>query len=59
MIAKHVGCKPHEFQDARYGHQMRVCNPKKEFATNNKATCTVCGAEFSIGGAPAPKEKKQ
>ena len=35
---KCVGCKPHEFQDQRYGPGMRMFTIGK-----NKRTCSVCG----------------
>lgn len=45
MIKK---CKcDHEFQDARYGHRMRVHNKKagKDARSPQVYVCTVCGRE--------------
>ncbi len=42
MIAKHPGeCKPHEFQDNRYGQGFRVMNPTKDGGHR----CTVCAPD--------------
>lgn len=45
MIAKHQGpCKPHAYQDAKYGVGFRVMNPVgvgKAFKGDYR--CTVCG----------------
>lgn len=44
MIAKHPGqCKPHLFQDARYGPGFRVLNEVKTSSNDIPAyRCTVC-----------------
>lgn len=45
MIAKHVGCKPHEYQDATYGNGFRVMNPvaiSKGSKEEPGYRCTVC-----------------
>lgn len=39
-------CLPHDYQDAKYGHKMRVHNPgKAKDHSRIKWTCTVCRAE--------------
>jgi hypothetical protein len=43
MIAKHIGCKPHEYQDTTYGKGFRVMNPVKVGMKEEPAyRCTVC-----------------
>lgn len=43
MIAKHPGCKPHEYQDTTYGKGFRVMNPIKVGPKDEAAyRCTVC-----------------
>lgn len=32
-------CKPHDFQDQKYGQNMRV------YTEGKKSTCTVCGKQ--------------
>jgi len=59
MIAKHPTCKPHPYQDKRYGYLMRVCNPLKDFASNGKVSCTVCGEVFNIHGEPQKKKPQK
>lgn len=47
MAIKFCTCK-HEYQDKRYGEQMRVHNPgpKSKGSTGKQAwICTVCGAK--------------
>jgi hypothetical protein len=51
MIAKHAGeCKPHAYQDSRYGKGFRVMNPvldkDKKVAG---ARCTVCSPHKEPG----------
>lgn len=41
-------CKPHEYQDKRYGQNMRVYN---ESVTGKKKNCTVCGKETDSSSA--------
>ena len=39
-------CKPHPYQDTKYGQFMRVHNPAKADAENKPAwRCTVCGVK--------------
>jgi hypothetical protein len=46
VIQKCPDCKPHSFQDARYGEKVRVMNPlKKAAGEQQKVRCTVCAAE--------------
>ena len=46
MIWRHYpGCKPHAFQDEKYGKWGRVVNLK---AKEGEANCTVCGKTISI-----------
>lgn len=42
MVTICSDCKPHKFQDARYGKNRRVMNLCKE---GKSVRCTVCGAE--------------
>jgi hypothetical protein len=45
MIAKHIGCKPHEYQDATYGKGFRVMNPVAVSGNSKEEPgyrCTVC-----------------
>ncbi len=43
MIAKHPGeCRPHEYQDAKYGKGFRVMNPVAKKSHDAGARCTVC-----------------
>ena len=41
-VMKCVGCKEHEFQDEKYGKDMRLHNPSGG-AKSEQWTCTVCG----------------
>jgi ribosomal protein L37AE/L43A len=43
MILKCNECKPHPYQDQKYGEKMRVHNPKVSKNGIQQATCTVCG----------------
>lgn len=48
-IRKCEGCRPHEFQDTKYGKNMRVWTSvqgSKEKA--RKSTCTVCGKQETL-----------
>lgn len=40
IIRRCENCRPHEFQDRKYGLQMRVMNFKVK---SNTYVCTVCG----------------
>lgn len=41
-------CKPHPYQDARYGNQKRVMNPiLTPPGMPKKYRCTICGAEVT------------
>jgi len=44
-IKTHPECKPHAFQDAKYGDKRRVVNETKKSnaADPPKYRCTVCG----------------
>lgn len=45
-IKKCPNCKPHEFQDATYGDNMRVMNSSPDKPGANQAIrwrCTACG----------------
>lgn len=46
MIKSCANCKPHAYQDSKYGKNMRVytMGVKKE----HKSKCTVCGKELSV-----------
>lgn len=45
MIQKCPNCKPHSFQDTRYGEKVRVMNPlKKVLEQQQEVRCTICGA---------------
>lgn len=48
MIYRCISCKPHEFQDERYGKNMRVMN--NCFLNKQPAyRCTVCGTKYPVG----------
>lgn len=40
MILKCTSCKPHKYQDNKYGFKKRVCNAT---VTAGQYRCTVCG----------------
>lgn len=43
MIARHSGeCKPHAYQDAKYGNRVRVMNPVTDKGNITGGRCTVC-----------------
>lgn len=49
-VIKKCGCKSNpslasEYQDAKYGQNMRVCNLEQD---KKSCTCTVCGKKFSM-----------
>ncbi len=46
-IKKCDTCKPHPFQDKKYGPQMRVMNPIAP-KTPGKHRCTVCDKETVV-----------
>ena len=45
MILYCSSCKPHEFQDTRYGDKMRVMNPFPKSGGDIEYRCTVCCKE--------------
>lgn len=55
MIATCSPCKPHAYQDKKYGTNRRVMNSCKE---GKSLRCTVCGTEKNAGGDTAPKARK-
>jgi len=60
MIVYHKECKPHPFQDKRYGKNIRVVNPARDYgSTTNNVTCTVCGEKFSTVPETPKKKKKR
>lgn len=59
MIARHSSCKPHPFQDKRYGDKMRVVNKKRSYDETRKVNCTVCGEEFAIGEYRIERKKRK
>lgn len=42
-----VTCKPHPFQDKRYGKNRRVFNRRCNKGGNDEARCTVCSKSIS------------
>ncbi len=58
MITRHRGCKPHLYQDTHYGNQMRVVNKSRDYSSNKKVSCTVCGEVFTVGDILTTKKKK-
>lgn len=36
-------CKPHDYQDTKYGYHMRVMNPTGKGEKSGNFRCTVCG----------------
>lgn len=55
QILKCPGCRPHGFQDTRYGDKMRVHNPGA-----TELHCTVCGnrVSYSSSKSDAPAAAK-
>ena len=46
MAIKWCPCKPHPFQDSKYGQNMRVHTPRKKAKNAVQVwRCTVCGKE--------------
>ncbi len=48
MILQCTGCKTHDFQDERYGHNMRVHN-KFPQGDATMWRCTICNKERTEG----------
>jgi hypothetical protein len=42
MITFCPSCKPHEYQDKRFGQNMRIAN-ETQHKSPSKYRCTVCG----------------
>ena len=58
MIAKCDKCKPHEFQDMKYGKNYRVMNELPSEGGQTKLRCTVCGIEKSESKASVKEQVK-